>query len=62
MFWKHGFHQRMPGVLERLSLDLLSKLVMPLILGKHFVVFEHLPASLNSCEIVYYENSDYTEH
>ena len=47
---------RLPDVLERqgLSLNLLSKLVMGLILEKHFVVLEYFPASfLNSCEIVH---------
>ena len=42
----------LPDVLERqeLSMNLLSKIVMSLILEKHFGAFEHFPASLKILE------------
>jgi len=56
----------LPDILERqvLSLNLLSKLDMSLIIGKHFVVLENFRCpskALTNCEIVHYRTSDYTE-
>jgi len=45
---------RLPDVLERqgLSLNMSSKLLMSLILGKHFVVLEYFMASLKVRELL----------
>jgi len=47
-----AYNLRLPDVLERqgLSLNLLSKLVVSLILEKHFVVLEYFPAALKILE------------
>jgi len=53
---RHGNSLRLPDVLERqgLSLNFLSKLVMSMILKRHFVVLDNFPASLNNWEIVHF--------
>jgi len=53
---------RLPDVLEGqgLSLNLLSKLVLPLILEKHLVVLEYFPVSLKILE--YFSNFSFLNY